>query len=481
MSGDVTPKCNAFNAGAKKALDDERLQAQLARTIKSGFQQKRLKAKDRLPEYDALRDQARDIKAHVIEHLDAYLESFEAKVKQAGGHVHWARTPAEARDIILGICRQHDAKTVTKGKSMITEEIGLNAFLEDNGIEPVETDLGEYIIQLRHEPPSHIIAPAFHISKEQVADTFREHHTDHAPDRDLSEPSDLLSEARGELREKFLRADIGITGANVLVAETGTALIVTNEGNGDLTQSLPPVHIAVSSIEKVVPTLEDATTILRLLPRTATGQDMTVYTTFFTGAKRDGDIDGPEEFHIVLLDNRRSELLGGPLEDVMRCIRCGACMNHCPVYSVVSGHAYGWVYPGPIGSVLNPQFLGVEQAHLLPHACTMCGRCEEVCPVRIPLPKLLRVWRERGFEAGKPGGRQRLGLKLWAALAKRPALYRLLLAPALGLLRAAAGKRGALRWFPGAGGWTKGRDLPAPQAKSAHGGTFMSRYKGGER
>lgn len=470
------PSCNDFQRGAKKALDDKRLQAQLARTLKDGFQHKRLKAKERLPEYDELRDKARDIKNHTLENLDAYLEAFEAKVILAGGHVHWAETSAQARDIILDICIAHDAKTVTKGKSMISEEIGLNDYLAANGIEPVETDLGEYIIQLRDEPPSHIIAPAFHISKEQVADTFREHHQDREDGRDLSEPAVLLNEAREELRQKFLSADVGITGANVLVAETGSALIVTNEGNGDLTQSLPPVHIAVTSIEKVVPTLEDATTILRLLPRTATGQDMTVYTTFFTGPKRADDLDGPEEFHIVLLDNRRSELLGGPLHDVLRCIRCGACMNHCPIYASVSGHAYGWVYPGPIGSVLNPQLLGIEQTHLLPNACTMCGRCEEVCPVHIPLPQLLRVWRGRAFDAGHPGGLQRLGLKMWAWLARRPMLYRLCLRPALALMRALGKKRGALKWFAFAGGWTKTRDLPAPQ-----GGTFMGRYKGGER
>ncbi|MFC1673017.1 LutB/LldF family L-lactate oxidation iron-sulfur protein [Pseudomonadota bacterium] len=472
-----TPECNAFNKGAKTALDDARLQAQLARTLKEGFQKKRLKGMSRLPEYDHLRDQARDLKNHVIDHLDAYLERFEEEVIKAGGQVHWARDASEARDIILKICQDANAKTVTKGKSMISEEIDLNAHLEANGIEPVETDLGEYIIQLRDEPPSHIIAPAFHISKEQVADTFRESHTAYDKDRDLRDPDALLSEARAELREKFLGADVGITGANVLIAETGTALIVTNEGNGDLTQCLPPVHIALSSIDKVVPTLDDADLILRLLARTATGQEMSVYTTFFTGAQREGEPDGPREFHMVLLDNRRADLVGGPLNDVLRCIRCGSCINHCPIYSVVSGHAYGWVYPGPIGSVLNPHLLGVEKAHLLPHACTMCGRCEEVCSVRIPLPKLLRTWRAETFKAGKPGGMQSFGLKFWAGLAKRPGLYRFALRPGLAMLRLFGAKRGRLKWFIGAGGWTKSRDLPVPQK----GGTFMDRYKQGER
>jgi L-lactate dehydrogenase complex protein LldF len=269
---------------------------------------------------------------------------------------------------------------------------------------------------------------------------------------------------------------VGITGANILIAETGTAMIVTNEGNGDLTQNLPPVHIALTSIEKVVPTLDDATLILRLLARTATGQEQSVYNTFFTGPKRDGDLDGPDEFHVVLLDNGRSELLGSEFRDVLRCIRCGACINHCPVYGVTSGHAYGWVYPGPIGSVLTPHFVGIDEAHQLPGASTFCGRCEEVCPVRIPLPDLLRNWRNRAFQRGKPGGLQRLGLAIWAMLAKRPGLYRVAMRVGIGALKILAGKRGAFTSMIGAGGWTKARDLPAPQ-----GGTFQDRYRRGER
>ena len=470
------PKCHDFQLGAKKALDDERLQTLLGRTLENGFQKKRLQGMSRLPEYEQLRDQARDLKDHVLDHLDMYLARFEAEVTKAGGQVHWARDAAEARDIILDICIKAEAKTVSKGKSMIAEEIGLNDHLIANAIMPIETDLGEYIIQLRDEPPSHIIAPAFHISKEQVAETFKDSHTHLDPDRDLSEPTTLLNEARGELREKFLRADVGITGANILVAETGTAMIVTNEGNGDLTQDLPPVHIALTSIEKVVPTLEDATLILRLLARTATGQEQSVYNTFFTGAKRPTDIDGPDEYHVVMLDNGRSELLGSEFRDILRCIRCGACINHCPVYGVTSGHAYGWVYPGPMGSVLTPHFVGIEEAHLLPGASTFCGRCEEVCPVRIPLPQLLRNWRVRAFEKGLSGGAQRLGLGVWAALARRPWLYRLTMNFAIAALGMLARGKGSFKRLLGAGGWTKTRDLPAPQ-----GGTFQSRYAKGER
>ena len=243
---------------------------------------------------------------------------------------------------------------------MIAEEIGLNEYLEENGIAPVETDLGEYIIQLRHEGPSHIIAPAVHLNKDQVEESFRSAHTLLPADRDLSEPTALLNEARGILRERFLAADVGITGANFLVAETGTSVIVTNEGNGDLTQILPRIHIVVASIEKIVPTLNDVSQIMRLLARSATGQDISVYTTFSTGPRRPEDPDGPDEYHVIILDNGRSEMLGSEFREALRCIRCGACMNHCPVYQAVGGHAYGWVYPGPIGAVLDPQLIGVE-------------------------------------------------------------------------------------------------------------------------
>ena len=263
---------------------------------------------------------------------------------------------------MLDLCRKLGAKTVTKGKSMIGEEIAINEYLEANGITPVETDLGEYIIQLRHELPSHIIAPAVHLTKAQVEADFRRVHTHLPADRNLDEPTTMLAEARGMLREKFLAADVGITGANFLVAETGSSIIVTNEGNGDLTQTLPKAHIVLASIEKLVPTLEDAAQMLRVLARSATGQEMSVYTTISTGPRRAGDPDGPGEYHVVILDNGRSAMLGGQFRDMLRCIRCGACMNHCPVYHAVGGHAYGWVYPGPMGAVLTPSLIGLDKA-----------------------------------------------------------------------------------------------------------------------
>jgi L-lactate dehydrogenase complex protein LldF len=276
-----------FKENARAALADAQLQRALGH-VKGGFIGRRLAAAEKLPEFEALRDAARDIKNHTLAHLDLYLEAYEEKVLASGGHVHYARTSAEARDVVLAICRAAGAQTVTKGKTMIAEEIGLNSHLEAHGITPVETDLGEYIIQLRGEIPSHIIAPAVHVNASQVEADFRRAHAHLDPKRDLSEPVSLLGEARAVLREKFLAADVGITGANFLVAETGTSIIVTNEGNGDLSQILPKTHIVLASIEKLVPTLEDVSQLLRVLARSATGQDMSVYTTLSTGPRRPG-------------------------------------------------------------------------------------------------------------------------------------------------------------------------------------------------
>ena len=456
-----------FKDNVGKALADDKLQHAMTETGPR-FIYKRTKAREALPEFDQLRDEARDIKDHVLDHLDIYLEKYEAKVKETGGHVHWAETPDDARAAVLEICRKANAKMVTKGKSMISEEIDLNQHLEANGITPVETDLGEYIIQLRNERPSHIIAPAVHLTRDQVEADFRRVHTHLDPKRDLTEIPALVEEARGVLRQKYLTADVGITGANFLIAETGTSIIVTNEGNGDLTQTLPRVHIVLASIEKLVPTLEDATTILRVLARSATGQDFSNYTTFSTGGRRPGDPDGPVEYHVILLDNGRTNVLGTEFQDMLRCIRCGACLNHCPVYNAVGGHAYGWVYPGPIGSVVTPALIGIENAKHLPNASTFCGRCEEVCPMRIPIPKMLRHWREKEFERHLQPTSQRWGLGLWAWMAKRPKLYRRATALAARVLANQAHGKGRLSKVPLASGWTEFRDLPAPQGKTFH-------------
>jgi L-lactate dehydrogenase complex protein LldF len=467
------PTSAQFKENAHRAANDANLRASLE-TMKTGFRLKRAAAVASLPEFDALRDKGKELKDHVLANLDLYLEAFEKKVVEQGGHVHWCADAKEAQQAVLEICKKAGARTVTKGKSMISEEIGLNDFLEGQGITPVETDLGEYIIQLRHEPPSHIIAPAIHVRKEMVADSFRATHTHRPADRDLSEPRQLLDEAREELRDKFLAADVGITGANMLIAETGSTVIVTNEGNGDLTQLLPKVHVVLASLEKVVPTLDDAATVLRLLARSATGQDSSTYTTFSTGPRRADDLDGPEEFHVILLDNGRTGMLGSEFQDMLRCIRCGACMNHCPVYGAVGGHAYGWVYPGPMGSVLTPALIGIENAAPLPNASTLCGRCESVCPMHIPLPRMLRAWREKEFERHLTPKRARWGLAVHTALASRPKLYRWATRAAAWGLKIWGGRRGSMDHLPYAQEWTDSRTMAAPQ----YGRTFMDLYQG---
>jgi L-lactate dehydrogenase complex protein LldF len=457
----------AFRQQASLALDDANLQKALS-GMEETFVVHRAKTVARLPEFEALRDAAKAVKDHALANLDFYLERFADKVEAAGGKVHWCADADAARAAILAICRSVRARTVTKGKTMIGEEIAINEHLAANGIEPVETDLGEYIIQLRHETPSHLIAPAIHLTVEQVSDTFRKAHTDLDPKRPLSEPADMLAEARAKLRQRFIAADVGITGANFLIAETGSTVIVTNEGNGDLTQTLPRIHIVLASIEKIVPTVNDASTILRVLARSATGQEMSVYTTFSTGPKRPEDLDGPEEFHVVLLDNGRSAMLGTEFEAMLRCIRCGACLDHCPVYLKVGGHAYGWVYSGPMGAVLTPGLIGIEKSTPLPGASTFCGRCESVCPMRIPLPNMMRHWREREFERHLSPANYRAGIALWGFFARRPRLYRLTSGIAARLLGRLGRRRGFFRSLPLAGGWTKGRDMPAPEGASFH-------------
>ncbi len=464
-----------FGPRARAALVDRDLRRALDKA-KGGFVDKRRAAFDALPEADAIRDAARDIKAHTLSHLDYYLERYEAEVCAAGGHVHWAETAEQACDIVLDICRRNAVKRITKGKSMIGEEMALNDALLAAGHEVVETDLGEYIIQLAGEPPSHIIAPAVHKTRDQITALFHAHHARYGLTERVTEIPDIVNEARTVLRQAFLGADAGITGANFLVAETGSSVIVTNEGNGNLTSALPRVHIVTASIEKVVPTLEDVTTILRLLGRSGTGQTMTSYTTFSTGPRRSADLDGPEAYHVVLLDNGRSGMLGGEFHEMLRCIRCGACLNHCPVYGAVGGHAYGWVYSGPMGSVLTPLMVGLDGARDLPDACTLNGRCEQMCPMRIPLPKLIRRLRVHAHRGGLTAKRARWALAGWAFLARHPRLYHAVAAAGARLLGAFGARRGALSRLPLAGGWTASRDLPAPSGE-----TFQAAWRRGKR
>ncbi len=454
-----------FKKSVRVSLGDPDLQRAMG-FIKSGFVKNRRAAVERLPEFDELRRLARGIKEHTLQNLDFYLEAYEERVQASGGHVHWASTPEQACEIVVDICRRAGAKRVTKGKSMVGEEMGINDALEQAGLEPIETDLGEYIIQLAEEPPSHIIAPAVHKTKHQITELFHTHHARYGYTERQTEVPALVDEARQVLREKFLSADVGITGANFLIAETGSSVIVTNEGNGDLTNTLPRVHIVTAGIEKIVPTREDASTLLRVLARSATGQEMSVYTTFSTGPRRSDDLDGPSEYHVVLLDNGRSQMLGNAFHEMLRCIRCGACMNHCPVYQGIGGHAYGWVYVGPMGSVLTPLMVGLDEAGDLPNACTLNGRCREVCPMEIGLPDMLRELRRRQYQNRQTSRTSRTALAAWSCLARRPRLYRRLMGAAVASLAWLGRRRGRFRHMLLAGGWTSVRDLPAPQGAS---------------
>ncbi|MCP4299248.1 MAG: iron-sulfur cluster-binding protein, partial [Gammaproteobacteria bacterium] len=422
-----------FKQNVSVALEDIQLQQALTRA-QDGFVGTRATVVARLPEFQQLREQGKQIRNHVLDHLDMYLERYEKAVTDLGGQVHWAENGEQACDIVRGICKKAEAKLVIKGKSMISEEIALNEALEADGLDVVESDLGEYILQLAREPPSHIIAPAIHKTRAQISELFYNAHRKLGYTKKLDTVPDLVNEAREVLRSRYLEADVGITGANFLVAETGSNIIVTNEGNGDLSCTLPKVHIVTASIDKVVPTLDDATALLRLLARSATGQEITSYTTFSSGPKREGDLDGPEEYHVVLVDNGRTEMLAGAFRDMLRCIRCGACMNHCPVYGVIGGHSYGWVYPGPMGSVLTPNFIGLDVAGDLANACTLNGHCASVCPVKIPLPDLLREHRRRQFVKKLSPVFSRYALAGWAFLAQRPKLYQPLMSIAIKLL-----------------------------------------------
>src|SRR5437870_4002279 len=423
-----------FDANARAALTDLQLRGAL-RQATSLFGKRRLAAAQSLPDWEDLRTQARRIKDETLLHLDRYLEEFTANAEKAGARTHWARDAVEANRIVCRLARERKARLVVKSKSMATEETHLNAALEAEGIEALETDLGEYIIQLAGETPSHIIAPAIHKTKDQIAQLFVAK-LGIAPTDDIAT---LTITARRVLREKFAAADIGITGVNFGVAETGTILILENEGNIRLTTSLPGTHIAIMGIEKIIPRFADLEVFLKLLPRSGTGQHLTAYQSLITGTKRSREDEGPDELHIILLDNGRSRMLAHPTtRQSLACIRCGACLNACPVYQQIGGHAYGSVYPGPIGAVITPQLNGLAKTAQLPFASSLCGACREVCPVKIDIPELLLYLRAEITESSRQeaeGRRQEqvvtprrlegFTFKLWAAIMTRPRWYEL--------------------------------------------------------
>jgi L-lactate dehydrogenase complex protein LldF len=424
------------------------------------------------PQGEQLRDRARAIKEATLQRLDEHLERLVDNVERLGGRVHFAATADEARTIVLEIAKRTGARMAVKSKSMATEEIHLNDALAAAGVTPVETDLGEYIIQLAHERPSHIIAPAIHKTKGQVAELFaRELKREVAAD-----PEVLTRIARAELREKFLQADLGITGANFAVADTGTVVLVTNEGNGRMVTSLPRVHVAVMGVEKVVPSMTDLMVFLSVLAKSATGQKLSVYTTLVQGPRRPGELEGPDEFHLVLLDNGRIAQIGGTLREALYCLRCGACLNVCPVYRQIGGHAYGYTYPGPIGILLTAMLNGPRSVKDLAHASSLCGACADACPVKIDIPRMLVELRREVDERGIAPWPERVAFKALAWLLRRPRLYRLA-APLGRSLQRPFARGGRIRaLLPGLGEWTRTRDLP-PVANR----TFQERWAALER
>ena len=447
-----------FKARAHDKLNDAKVQRAMRNFNLAGA---RARGIADLDNFEDIRTAAAAIRDRSLASLDLWLARFEQEATRRGTKVHWAETHADINRLVIEIARRTGVKKIIKSKSMVSEESHLNDALEAEGFKVVETDLGEYIVQLAGEKPSHIIAPAIHKTRDDVADLFAEHHK--TPRK--SDIGELTMEARKFLREHFLSGEMGISGGNFLVAETGSLLLVTNEGNGRMTTTLPRVHVAITGIEKVLPTLEDASCILRLLTRSATGQSISNYVTVNTGPKQPGDLDGPEEMHVIIVDAGRTKLLGTDMQEALRCIRCGACMNHCPVYQNIGGHAYGWVYPGPIGSVLTPNYIGIENAVDLPNAATLCNQCGVVCPVKIPLPDLMRKLREKQVDRGLRPWQERLGLKLWAWTAKRPGIYALATKLAARLGRSIGGADHVIHRLPG-NGWTEGRDMPAPRGKT---------------
>jgi L-lactate dehydrogenase complex protein LldF len=446
----------AFEKKIGETLADPALQLKLY-TNTATLVEKRKTAVDEaaFPEYQELRTAANAIKRHAIEHLDLYLERLEANVIAHGGKVIWCRDATEVSDFVLNLAKERQAKLIVKSKSMTTEEIDLNERLEHHGLEPVETDLGEYIIQLRHERPYHIVAPALHLTRYDVADVFTEK---------LGLPRETVIEkqtmtARGLLREKFLAADIGISGANFLVADSGAVVLVENEGNARLTTSAPKIHIAVAGIEKIIPRAQDLGVFLKLLGRSATGQPLTVYTSFLSGPKRKNEIDGPDEFYLILIDNGRTKLIADEgKRESLYCIRCGACLNICPVYRKIGGHSFPWAYSGPIGAIISPQFLGIDHTPKLPFASSLCGACADVCPVKIDIPQVLLDLRADVTKKSL----EHFAFRIFAWVMTHPGFYRFSSRFGMKFLHIP----GLLKLIPPAKSWLSQRDLPKPPERS---------------
>ena len=455
----MTP--TAFVERAEGALADAQLQLALSRATGT-LGSRRASAFESLENADAVRDAARAARMNAIANLSGLLERFESKLIANGAQVHWAETSEQANHIVVDIARRTRTKRAVKSKSMVSEETHLNEALERAGVTPVETDLGEYIVQLRHDRPSHIIAPIIHLTRQQIGRVMEQRLN--VPYTD--DIRTLAATARAKLREEFLRADMGISGANFGVADTGTICLVTNEGNARMVTTMPRVHVVLMGIEKLVASMADLDVCLKVLARSGTGQKITVYTTMVRAPRRPGETDGPDELHVVLLDNGRSRILSGDTAEILGCIRCGACLNVCPVYRNIGGHAYGDTYPGPVGAVVTPGLRGLTEWRELPHASSLCGACRDVCPVRLDIPRMLLALRAAAVADDPQPKSLALGMKAFGWIASRPALYRAMARVGRLALRSRA-RNGWIGALPGlAGGWTKSRDFPAPPART---------------
>jgi L-lactate dehydrogenase complex protein LldF len=439
---------------------------------------RKLDAQEELGNWEEWRSLSEEIRQHTLENLDFYLEQLAENVLKKGGHVFFAQTAEEANEYITKIAKEKEAKKVIKSKSMVTEEISMNEALETAGCEVIESDLGEYILQIDdHDPPSHIVAPALHKNKDQIRDTFslKKGYSK------SSKPEELALFAREQLREEFLSADIGITGCNFAVAESGAISLVTNEGNARLATTLPKTQITVMGMERIVPTWEELDILVSMLCRSAVGQKLTSYITGLTGPKEAGDVDGPEEFHLVIVDNGRSNILGTEFQSVLQCIRCAACINVCPIYRHVGGHSYGSIYPGPIGAVLSPLLGGYDDYKELPYASSLCGACTEACPVKIPLHDLLIKHRRNIVEEqGKAGFGEKLAMKGFSLAASSPKLFSFGSKAAPTMMGPFASE-GKIKKGPGPiKPWTDIRDFPEPSKQSFR-DWFKKKEKGGDK
>ena len=459
----ATHEHHEFLAASHEALGSPNLQLALSRlgeTLALGNRT----AFEKLPGSSLLRDKARAIKDETLAHLDVHLEQLERAVIARGGNVHWGADGADAVAIVREIARSSGTRRVVKSKSMVTEEIHLNRHLEETGIEVTETDFGEFIIQVAGERPSHLVGPALHKTAEEMADCLSRRFNVSL----TKEPQVMAQFARGLLRKKFAEADMGITGGNFLIAETGTVVIISNEGNARLTTSVPRIMVSIVGIEKVIPRLADLPVFLKVLARAATGQKMSIYTSLVTGPRRAGEGDGPEEFHLVLLDNGRSRILGSPMRESLFCIRCGACLNACPVYRKIGGHAYGGTYSGPIGAVITPLFDGLKENYHQPHASSLCGACQAACPVKIQIPELLIRNRAAQHDQHITPRGEELIYRIWSRMMRSPRMYRMMTRAAARVLPWFA-RDGWLKRLPGPlAGWTACRDFPAPARRSFH-------------